>query len=110
MGWTVGGLIPGRNRDFSLLSQCPDWLWGPPSLLHNDYEGLTTHLHLMQVIRMHIALQLYIHVPLYLHCVVLRHRDNSFTLVSTSIISFEILNAVQKYCCMGIDCWSECNE
>jgi len=34
-GWTVGGLNPGGAEIFHT---CPDWLWGPPSLLYNRYR------------------------------------------------------------------------
>ena len=51
--------IPGGVRDFSLIWQCPDWFWVPPSLLRGGYQGafslgesdrgmnLSTHLHLV---------------------------------------------------------------
>jgi hypothetical protein len=29
------GSIPGGSWEFFLSQQCPDWLWGPPSLLCN---------------------------------------------------------------------------
>jgi len=32
-------LIPRRGRDFFSLSSHPDWLWGPPSQLSNEYQG-----------------------------------------------------------------------
>jgi hypothetical protein len=30
---------PGRSKGFFLWPLCPDWLWGPPSLLCNGYWG-----------------------------------------------------------------------
>jgi hypothetical protein len=57
------GSITCRGKRFSLL-QCPDQLWGPPSLLLNTYWGLfawgqrgqgmklATHLHLVPSSRM----------------------------------------------------------
>ena len=33
-GWTVGGSNPGGGEIFRT---CPDWPWGPPSLLCNGY-------------------------------------------------------------------------
>jgi hypothetical protein len=52
MGWTARARLPVEVTDFSPL-QCPDRLWGPPSL-SNGYRGstgwgveLTTHLYLM---------------------------------------------------------------
>jgi hypothetical protein len=34
MGWKVEGLNPGGGEIFRI---CPDWPWGPPSLLYNGY-------------------------------------------------------------------------
>jgi hypothetical protein len=36
-GLDGGILIPGRSKKFSFSPQCPDWLWGPCSLLCNEY-------------------------------------------------------------------------
>jgi hypothetical protein len=36
------GSIPGMTRCFS-SPQRPDWLWGPPSLLPNGYQGRFPH-------------------------------------------------------------------
>jgi len=51
---------------------CPDQLWGPPSFLFVGYQGsvlgvkwpgqMTTHLHLVQRLRMSVAIPL---LPLY---------------------------------------------
>jgi hypothetical protein len=35
MGWTVQGSNPGGDEIFRT---CPDWPWGPPSLLYNGYR------------------------------------------------------------------------
>jgi hypothetical protein len=35
-GW---GLILSRGKRFFSILQLPDWLWGPPNLLSNDYQG-----------------------------------------------------------------------
>jgi hypothetical protein len=35
MGWTAGGLIPGRIKKFFSTPQGPDQIWGPP----NGYHG-----------------------------------------------------------------------
>jgi hypothetical protein len=61
------GSIPGRDKRYFSSPQCPDQLWGPPTLLSNGYWGLffgwsmrlTTHLNLLLRLRM---------VELYLHC------------------------------------------
>jgi hypothetical protein len=34
------GSIPGRSKRFFSFPQCPDRLWGQPSLLSNGYWGL----------------------------------------------------------------------
>jgi hypothetical protein len=52
-------LIPGRGKRFFCTPEHPDQLWGPHSLLYNEYQQLfpqgysgrgmklTTHLHLV---------------------------------------------------------------
>jgi hypothetical protein len=32
--------IPSRGWEFFSSTPCPDWLWGPPSLLSNGYWEL----------------------------------------------------------------------
>jgi hypothetical protein len=39
MGWTVRGSNPGGVEIFRT---CPDWPWGPPSLLYNGYQFFPT--------------------------------------------------------------------
>jgi hypothetical protein len=34
------GSIPGRGKKFFYATQRTDWLWGPPSLLSNWFQGL----------------------------------------------------------------------
>jgi hypothetical protein len=34
------GSISGSGKRFFSNPQCPDWIWGPPSLQHNRYKGL----------------------------------------------------------------------
>jgi hypothetical protein len=33
MSWMIGVSSPGSSWEFLSLPPCPDWLWGPPSLL-----------------------------------------------------------------------------
>jgi hypothetical protein len=38
IGWLKNhGLIPGRGKRTISSLKCPDWHWGPPSLLFNGY-------------------------------------------------------------------------
>jgi len=72
MGWVIGGLSPGRGWEFFSTSLHPDQLWGPLSLLSNDYQGsfnmgkrgqgvkLTAHLHLVQGQE---CMEVYLHSP-----------------------------------------------
>ena len=34
-----GVRISARARDFFLLHNCPNWFWGPPSLLFSGFQG-----------------------------------------------------------------------
>jgi hypothetical protein len=34
------GSSPGRGWEFFSFTPCPDWLWGPSSLLSNGYQWL----------------------------------------------------------------------
>jgi hypothetical protein len=64
--------IPGRDKKLFSSAQCPDRLWGLPSLLCIWYQGfflrewrgkgvsLTTHLHLVPRLRI---VELYLHSP-----------------------------------------------
>jgi hypothetical protein len=36
----IQGLISGTGNRFFSSPLCPDWLWGPVSLLYNGYQGL----------------------------------------------------------------------
>jgi hypothetical protein len=38
----IGGSIPGRRSEFFSSLLRPDWLWGPPSLVSNGYQGALT--------------------------------------------------------------------
>jgi hypothetical protein len=70
--------IPGRGKRFSSIPKSPERLWGPHSLLFNEYRRLfpgengrgvklTTHLHIMPRSR---VVELYLHSPC-LHGIVL---------------------------------------
>jgi len=37
--WMIWGFIPGSGKRFFAAHQCPDWPWGPPSLLFSGYRG-----------------------------------------------------------------------
>ena len=39
-GWTVRASIVFRGSGLSLLQNCPDRLWGPPSLVFSEYPGV----------------------------------------------------------------------
>jgi hypothetical protein len=39
-GWMAGVQFPTEVKRFFSSPECPDWLWGPPSLLFNGYSGL----------------------------------------------------------------------
>jgi hypothetical protein len=57
-------LICGPDNKCFSSPKFADWLWGPPSLLHNGYEQndwgmkLTSHLHLVPRLRISAALLL----------------------------------------------------
>jgi len=35
-----GGSSPTKGWEFFSSPLCPDWLWGPPSLVYSGYQGL----------------------------------------------------------------------
>jgi hypothetical protein len=37
------GLIPSREQIYLSSTQCPDRLWGKPSLLYDEHQGLFPH-------------------------------------------------------------------
>jgi len=39
MGKVIRDSIPGRGKRFLSSLKCPDWLWGPSSLLFSRYQG-----------------------------------------------------------------------
>ena len=39
MGQSVWGLSTSRSKRFCSSPNCSDWLWGPPSLLFNQYQS-----------------------------------------------------------------------
>jgi hypothetical protein len=59
-GLDVPGSNPGANETFRT---CPDRPWGPPSLLHNGYRGVTLTLHPLLVPRSKNRIELYIYSP-----------------------------------------------
>jgi hypothetical protein len=72
IGLDSPGLIPS-SASFFFSSQCPDQIWGSPSLLIQWVPGikgmmLTTHLHLVWRLR---KLKLYHNSPICLHGIVL---------------------------------------
>jgi hypothetical protein len=40
MRWTIQGSNPSRGKRFLSPPKCPDWLWGPPSFLFSEHQGL----------------------------------------------------------------------
>jgi len=38
--WMIGGSSPDRGWEFVSSPPRPEWLWGPPSSLFNEYRGL----------------------------------------------------------------------
>jgi hypothetical protein len=85
------GSIPGGGWEFFSATPCPERLWGPPTLLSNEYQGLlpcwssgrgvklTTHLHLVPRSRMRGAIPPLLHYVFMAWCLVKR-RDN-FTFI-----------------------------
>jgi hypothetical protein len=46
MGWTIKVSIPCRGKRVISSPECPDGLWGTPSLLFNEYWRFT-ELHVL---------------------------------------------------------------
>jgi hypothetical protein len=71
------GSIPSRDKRYFFSPQCPDQLWGPPTLLSSGYWGLflqrksgwsmrlITHLHLLPRLRM---VDLYLQPHIFVAC------------------------------------------
>jgi hypothetical protein len=86
------GSSPGRGWEFFSSPPCLDCLWGPPSLLHNGYQG--SFLGVKRPVReadrsppssaeVKECVELYLHSPICVHGAQLEHSDNfTFTVLS----------------------------
>jgi hypothetical protein len=68
--------IHSRGKRFFFSPQCPHRLWGPTSLLSNDYQGLFPQESSGQGVKLHLVLraimvELFFYTPKRLHGVVL---------------------------------------
>jgi hypothetical protein len=109
----IGGSRHGRGWEFFFSPPRPQRLWGPPSLLSNEYQSLfpwrwsvrgvklTTHLHLVPRSRMSGAVPAPPNTPPW-RGAQLRHRDNfTFTLpllfVENRMFSFKMLYQIEHF-------------